>query len=101
MLVAVVAFGEEIDTKTGRFRLFVAEISHANGQKASTLFRIDSATGEVWRFDENLFSIGTNQVFVTGWTKIPEDFDAQYARAVAAVLPVNLARTNASPRVSK
>ena len=54
-----------------RFQLFAATVDWGTeGKTQQILFRLDTATGQVWMFLDKPTS--DNKIWLMGWTKVPE-----------------------------
>ena len=70
---------QERATVPGRFQLFSAMVSESDGTAPTpTVFRIDSATGQVWIYERATYDLtqygGPSKVLIEGWSPIPESY---------------------------
>lgn len=63
-------------TQPGRFQLFGGDIlDFGTGPRIPKVFRIDTATGRVWQFEQASIPITNGPGLLTqGWTEIPESY---------------------------
>lgn len=91
LFVVVSAIGADV----GRYQLLSANVSNGIGEMEPVLFRIDTTTGETWRFERNMFPVKTNDagkafVMSESWVKIPESISAtNILDAISKMQPTN------------
>jgi hypothetical protein len=62
----------------GRFQLLAAAVSQTDGSTEQKVFRIDTATGQAWTYEETSGDYsqygGPSKLVVIGWSPISESF---------------------------